>query len=213
MTVHSHRARLYKWPYVRDPHPVFPDTKRLSNPTSGAYPRHFRTDCSSSPGDCVGISGQGFMAARVPFCGILCSYGINWCSCGPAPPRRPGGHFSPHLFRLNRIRASGEPNHPIAEGRSDLMPTSRLNLLRRRGAARRVLIAQRSGPQAACHPALKRTDLQNVITAIGAQMTATELRSDTRQTQITELRSEDSKLRSTGCKFSSGSTALERAVR
>ena len=79
----------------------------------------------------------------------------------------------------------GERIHPIRKGRK-LMPTSSKP---QTSAIHRVLIDSGADPKL-IHPAIEEIRSlsgQNVITAIGAQIT--ELRSDV-QTQITEFRSE-----------------------
>ncbi len=114
--------------------------------------------------------------------GILSSAGRDWCLsalavAGVAAP------FS--LFGLKRFHGLGEQNHPIRKGRK-LMPTSSKPDT---SAIHRVLIDSGADPKL-IHPAIEEMRSlsgQNVITAIGAQIT--ELRSDV-QTQITELRSE-----------------------
>ena len=114
--------------------------------------------------------------------GILSSAGRDWCLsalavAGVAAP------FS--LFGLNRFHGMGERIHPIRKGRK-LMPTSSKP---QTSAIHRVLIDSGADPKL-IHPAIEEIRSlsgQNVITAIGAQIT--ELRSDV-QTQITEFRSE-----------------------
>ena len=114
--------------------------------------------------------------------GILSSAGRDWCLsalavAGVAAP------FS--LFGLKRFHGLGEQNHPVRKGRK-MMPTSSKPDT---SAIHRVLIDSGGDPKL-IHPAIEEMRSlsgQNVITAIGAQIT--ELRSDV-QTQITELRSE-----------------------
>ena len=115
-------------------------------------------------------------------CGMLFSAGRDWClsildAPGAAAP------FS--LFGSNRFHGSGERNHPGRKGRK-WMPTSSKP---QTSAIHRVLIDSGADPKL-IHPAIeeiRHLSGQNVITAIGAQIT--ELRSDVR-TQITELRSD-----------------------
>ena len=119
--------------------------------------------------------------------GILSSAGRDWCLsalavAGVAAP------FS--LFGLKRFHGLGEQNHPVRKGRK-MMPTSSKPDT---SAIHRVLIDSGADPKL-IHPAIEEMRSlsgQNVITAIGAQIT--ELRSSRSesdvQTQITELRSE-----------------------
>ena len=67
----------------------------------------------------AGPSGKDSWRQERALCGILLYDGINWCSSA-LPLPGVAALFS--LFRLNRIRASGERNHPIRKGRK-LMPT------------------------------------------------------------------------------------------
>ena len=89
------------------------------------------------------------------------------------------------LFESNRFRGLSERNHPIRKGRK-WMPTSSKP---ETSAIHRVLIDSGADPKL-IHPAIeemRHLSGQNVITAIGAQIT--EVRSEL-QTQITEVRSE-----------------------
>ena len=114
--------------------------------------------------------------------GILSSAGRDWCLSALAVP----GVAAPFsLFGLKRFHGLGEQNHPVRKGRK-MMPTSSKPDT---SAIHRVLIDSGADPKL-IHPAIEEMRSlsgQNVITAIGAQIT--ELRSDV-QTQITELRSE-----------------------
>ena len=149
--------------------------------------------------DLSGCLTAGFLAVQEKSGGqcILFKMWFRRCRSALAVP----GVAAPFsLFGLNRFHGLGERIHPVRKGRK-LMPASSKP---ETSAIHRVLIDSGVDPKL-IHPAIeemRNLSGQNVITAIGAQIT--ELRSDVHtqiiehrsdvHTQITELRSDIDRL-------------------